>query len=120
MSLTSYRGLTWDHPRGYRALEAAAQDIAPGQGLSILWDRHSLEGFEAAPIAELAEHYDLIVLDHPHVGEAVAQDCLLPMASLLAVRGRRGDRPVARQLSLWWVALGAAARCRNAGHGLCT
>jgi multiple sugar transport system substrate-binding protein len=82
MSLPSYRGLTWDHPRGYRALEAAAQDIAPGQGLSILWDRHSLEGFEAAPIADLAARYDLIVLDHPHVGEAVAQDCLLPMESL--------------------------------------
>lgn len=82
MSLPHYRGLTWDHPRGYRALEAAACSIAPGQGLTIAWDRHSLEGFEAAPIAELADRYDLIVLDHPHVGEAVAQDCLLPMESL--------------------------------------
>ncbi|WP_088182886.1 hypothetical protein [Sphingobium sp. Z007] len=82
MSLPHYRGLTWDHPRGYRALEAAARDIAPEQGLTIAWDRHALEGFEAAPIADLAARYDLIVLDHPHVGEAVAQDCLLPMESL--------------------------------------
>lgn len=82
MSLPEYRGLTWDHPRGYRALEAAARDVAPGQGLTIGWDRHSLEGFEAAPIADLADRYDLIVLDHPHVGEAVAQDCLQPMESL--------------------------------------
>lgn len=82
MSLPAYRGLTWDHPRGYRALESAARDIAPQQGLSIIWDRHSLEGFESSPITELAERYDLIVLDHPHVGEAVAQDCLQPMESL--------------------------------------
>ncbi|WP_311270405.1 extracellular solute-binding protein [Sphingobium sp. WCS2017Hpa-17] len=82
MSLPVYRGLTWDHPRGYRALEAAGREVAPGQGLTIGWDRHSLEGFEAAPIADLADRYDLIVLDHPHVGEAVAQDCLQPMESL--------------------------------------
>ncbi|NWK98364.1 hypothetical protein DM806_22375 [Sphingobium lactosutens] len=82
MSVPGYRGLTWDHPRGYRALEAAARDIAPRQGLSIIWDRHPLEGFESSPIADLAERYDLIVLDHPHVGEAVAQDCLQSMESL--------------------------------------
>ncbi|WP_298400543.1 carbohydrate ABC transporter substrate-binding protein [Sphingobium sp.] len=89
MSLPHYRGLTWDHPRGYRALEAAARDVAPGQGLTIQWDRHSLEGFESAPIADLAERYDLIVLDHPHVGEAVAQNCLLPMENLF------GEKPLA-------------------------
>lgn len=79
----AYRGLTWDHPRGYRALEAAAAGIAPAQGLAISWDRHPLEGFESHPIADLAERYDLIVLDHPHVGEAVAHDCLIPMADII-------------------------------------
>lgn len=79
----AYCGLTWDHPRGYRALEAAAASVAPAQGLSIAWDRHPLEGFESHPIADLAERYDLIVLDHPHVGEAVAQDCLIPMAQVV-------------------------------------
>ncbi len=83
MSAPSFRGLTWDHPRGYRALEAAAATVAPEQGLSIAWDRHPLEGFEAHPIADLAARYDLIVLDHPHVGEAVARDCLVPMEDVI-------------------------------------
>ncbi len=74
-----YLGLTWDHPRGFRALEAAAAaDVAAG----LRWERQSLEGFEAHPIAELAQRYDLIVLDHPHLGDAVNADCLVPLESL--------------------------------------
>jgi multiple sugar transport system substrate-binding protein len=83
MSTTAYRGLTWDHPRGYHALEAAAATIAPAHGLSIAWDSHPLEGFESHPIADLAERYDLIVLDHPHVGEAVARGSLVPMEEVM-------------------------------------
>jgi multiple sugar transport system substrate-binding protein len=70
-------GLTWDHPRGFNALAAAEREIAP-PGL-LHWDKQPLEGFESHPIGELAERYDLLVLDHPHVGEAVALDCLLPL-----------------------------------------
>jgi len=82
-----YRGLTWDHPRGYSALTAAAQELdAARDGISLSWDKHSLEGFEAHPIADLCERYDLVVLDHPHVGEAVAAGCLKPLESLLALR----------------------------------
>jgi multiple sugar transport system substrate-binding protein len=79
MSIPAYRGLTWDHPRGYNALAAAA---AQAEGLSLIWDKHSLEGFEAHPIGDLCERYDLVVLDHPHVGEAVAADCLVPIEDL--------------------------------------
>ncbi len=73
MSL-GYRGLTWDHPRGYGALRAAAQ-LQP----LIDWDTHSLEGFESAPIKDICARYDLVVLDHPHLGEAIAQSCLRPL-----------------------------------------
>jgi multiple sugar transport system substrate-binding protein len=66
-----YRGLTWDHPRGHGALRAAAQ-LQP----MIDWDVHSLEGFESAPIEDLCARYDLVVLDHPHLGEALARGCL--------------------------------------------
>ena len=76
-----YLGLTWDHPRGYRALEAAA---AADTTVDLRWERQSLEGFEAHPIAELAERYDLIVLDHPHLGDAVAARCLVPLESLFS------------------------------------
>lgn len=80
-----YRGLTWDHPRGRNALEAAAAATAaaPGSRQALIeWDAHPLEGFESAPIAELAERYDLIVLDHPHLGEALASDSFVPLEEI--------------------------------------
>lgn len=83
MTAPVYRGLTWDHPRGYRALEAAAARLDPDrEGLVLSWDRHSLEGFEERPIGEQCALYDLVVLDHPHVGEAVAADGLVSLEDL--------------------------------------
>lgn len=74
-----FRGLTWDHPRGRNALERAAQQTADSSNPLIRWDVQPLEGFESAPIEELAARYDVIVLDHPHLGEAVARQCLQPL-----------------------------------------
>lgn len=74
------KALTWDHPRGYNALAAAslrAETLATG--VAIAWDKQPLEGFESHPIADLCARYDLVVLDHPHVGEAVGGDCLQPL-----------------------------------------
>jgi multiple sugar transport system substrate-binding protein len=79
MSNPVYRGLTWDHPRGYNALAAAATQA---DALALSWDKHPLEGFESHPIGDLCTRYDLVVLDHPHVGEAVAADCLVPVEDL--------------------------------------
>lgn len=80
-----YRALTWDHPRGYNALAAAAAALDPARdGLTLSWEKHSLAGFEEHPIADLCRRYDLIVLDHPHVGEAVAADGLRPLEDLFA------------------------------------
>lgn len=81
MSVPRYRGLTWDHPRGYNALAAAARRA---DALDLAWDTQPLEGFESHPIADLCARYDLVVLDHPHVGEAVASDCLTPIEDLFA------------------------------------
>lgn len=74
------KGLTWDHPRGYNALAAASRrpELAES-GLAITWDKQPLEGFESHPIADLCARYDLVVLDHPHVGEAVGSNCLRPL-----------------------------------------
>ncbi len=74
------KALTWDHPRGYNALAAASKlpDVIAA-GLDIHWDKQPLEGFESHPIADLCARYDLVVLDHPHVGEAISGDCLLSL-----------------------------------------
>lgn len=79
-----YRGITWDHPRGKNALVAAAQDTRwRDAGLHLSWSAHSLEHFESHPIADLARNYDLIVLDHPHVGEALQDRALLPLDAVI-------------------------------------
>ncbi|HWA43158.1 MAG TPA: extracellular solute-binding protein [Hypericibacter adhaerens] len=83
--MPAYEGLTWDHPRGYKALEAAAAGLSEAKdGLTIRWDRQPLEGFESHPIDDLCRRYDIVVLDHPHIGEAVAKRCLRPLETLFA------------------------------------
>lgn len=79
----TFLGLTWDHPRGYDALAEAARRVNAGRKTPLIdWVKQPLEGFESAPIADLAAAHDLIVLDHPHIGEAVAEDCLTPLDEL--------------------------------------
>ena len=78
--MTHYVGLTWDHPRGREALEKASGDI--GGGHTIRWEVQSLEGFESAPIDDNCAKYDLVVLDHPHLGDALASDSIRPLSDV--------------------------------------
>ncbi|WP_131196083.1 extracellular solute-binding protein [Lichenihabitans psoromatis] len=73
------RGMTWDHPRGYDPLVACAAQWQRHTNVSVTWDRRSLQDFESYPVKTLAEQYDLIVIDHPHVGQIVAESCLAPL-----------------------------------------
>lgn len=73
------RGMTWDHPRGYDPVVAASDAYAAETGVQISWDKRSLQAFADAPILELAETYDFIVLDHPHVGQIAETGALLPL-----------------------------------------
>jgi len=77
-----YRGITWNHPRGYRALEQSTK-IWWERGVRIQWDKQPLERFESARIEELCALYDLVVFDHPHVGEAAEFNCLSPLEEWL-------------------------------------
>ena len=79
--MTSLRGITWDHPRGYQGLYAATNayhELRPD--VRIEWEKHSLHHFESHPIADLAEKYDFIILDHPFMGDAYAQRCLVDLS----------------------------------------
>jgi multiple sugar transport system substrate-binding protein len=83
MSTPRLRGLTWDHPRGYQPLVAAAAGFRERRGVEIEWSRRSLKEFGDTPIDTLAGHYDLLVIDHPHVGIAAASGCLWPLDGLI-------------------------------------
>lgn len=73
------RGMTWSHPRGYDPLIACSDIWRRRTGVCIAWDKRSLQDFESYPVEELAARYDLIVIDHPHVGQITAEGCLLPL-----------------------------------------
>jgi len=72
-------GLTWEHPRAWRGLEAACASVPE---VTVTWHRQSLAGFENEPVAQLAQQFDLLVVDHPGIGAAIASDALVPLAQV--------------------------------------
>jgi multiple sugar transport system substrate-binding protein len=82
--MRTYSGLTWDHPRGYNGLAAAAVARSGIDAVSVSWEKQPLEGFETHPIADLCARYDIVVMDHPHVGEAYDAGCLQPLEAIFS------------------------------------
>lgn len=81
--MVSLRGMTWDHARGYDPMVAtSATYAAKHPGVTITWEKRSLQAFADRPISEMAEAFDLMVIDHPHVGEVAKQGNLLPLDGL--------------------------------------
>jgi multiple sugar transport system substrate-binding protein len=86
--------------------------------VEILWDKRSLRQFEATPVEKLCETYDLVVTDHPFVGDAAAQGLFLPIDEWLPEglledhwRNSVGRSHASYQMEghLWAVAIDAAA-----------
>ncbi|TDW92297.1 extracellular solute-binding protein [Kribbella sp. VKM Ac-2566] len=77
--MTTLRGMTWEHPRGYDCQVAAAKEYARRTGVDVQWEYRSLQAFADEPIAGLAVRYDLLVIDHPHVPLAAAEGLLAPL-----------------------------------------
>lgn len=76
--MVELRGVTWDHVRGYGGVRAAAEAyLVERPDIRVTWETRSLQAFADQPVEQL-ERYDLIVLDHPSIGEAVARGALAP------------------------------------------
>jgi len=88
VSAIKLKGMTWSHPRGYDPMVACSNLWKERTGVSIEWEKRSLQDFESFPVEELAREYDLIVIDHPHVGQITAENCLAP----LDVPGREAEQ----------------------------
>jgi multiple sugar transport system substrate-binding protein len=81
---TLIRGIAWQHRRAVDPLLAvSAKYQREHPDIRIAWDARPLHGFEFTPIAELAGAYDLIVLDHPFMGEVARSRSLTDLAPLL-------------------------------------
>jgi multiple sugar transport system substrate-binding protein len=77
------QGITWGHERGLDPLVATASHFEAESGIRVRWAARPLQAFADASIPELAQTYDLLVLDHPHLGEVVPTGALLPLDELL-------------------------------------
>ncbi len=76
--MVTLKGMTWDHPRGFDPMVATSESFKKKHNnfTSITWDKRPLQAFADRPIEEMTEDYDLIVIDHPHVGEVAVNGLL--------------------------------------------
>ncbi|QHN05364.1 extracellular solute-binding protein [Granulicella sp. WH15] len=73
-------GITWNHTRGYLPMVATAQRFSElHPEVSITWQKRSLQQFADAPLADLAARFDMMVIDHPSMGEAAHAGLLLKL-----------------------------------------
>lgn len=82
--MTELMGMTWDHPRGFDSIVAATEAYHKQTNrCRITWNKRSLKDFGDFPIELLVGQYDLIMIDHPFVGEARVKDLLRPIETVL-------------------------------------
>ena len=81
--MITLKGITWDHARGYDPLIAASELYFKEKGIQVEWQKRSLTNFGDQSLEELSKQFDLIIMDHPHVGVAEASQCLLPLNDLV-------------------------------------
>lgn len=82
MNEIKLHGVTWDHPRGYDPLVAASRLYQQKYGVQVDWVKRSLKDFGDQSLTDLAETYDLLIIDHPHSGVAKQTNSLVPLEDI--------------------------------------
>ncbi len=81
--IVKLRGITWDHSRGVDPMLATSARFGETHpDVEITWEKRSLQAFADRPIGEMAAEYDLMVIDHPHVGEVAGSGQLVAFDTL--------------------------------------
>lgn len=89
---TLLRGITWDHARGFDPMVATARrwrELHPE--VEVVWEKRTLQAFADESISALAERFDLLVVDHPAMGEAAASGIFLPLEQHLPAEFLHGQ-----------------------------
>lgn len=78
------KGIAWDHPRGFDPMVATAAEFKKNNpNFNIVWEKRPLQAFADRPIENMAYEYDLMVIDHPHVGEASRKGLIYELNNFL-------------------------------------
>lgn len=77
------KGMTWDHDRGFNPLIAASKAFQiKHPNVEISWDKRSLQAFADRPLDVIAQEYDFMIIDHPHVGDASQKGSIIALDGL--------------------------------------
>jgi multiple sugar transport system substrate-binding protein len=76
-------GIAWDHRRCWGPLDASIEPYRRMTGEDVRWDRRSLYSFGEGDLGKFAEDYDLVIYDHPFVGDARQRGWLLDLNAFL-------------------------------------
>lgn len=80
---TVLTGMTWDHPRGFESVVACNDLLEAEFATTVEWSARSLLQFGDQHVREFAEGRDLMVIDHPHVPDAVVDGAVMAMDDLV-------------------------------------
>ncbi len=84
MKPVSLRGITWNHSRAFPPPVATAQRFEEqNQNVQIRWERRSLHEFGHADLSSLSQSFDLLVIDHPMLGDVEQAGNLLDLHPML-------------------------------------
>ncbi|HTN62590.1 MAG TPA: extracellular solute-binding protein [Devosia sp.] len=81
-------GIAWDHRRCWGPLEASIDLYAAATGVGVRWDRRSLYSFGEGDLSGYTDAYDLVIFDHPFVGEGMSRGLLLDLQQFLTDEDR--------------------------------
>lgn len=113
------KGMTWDHPRGFESVVACNDLVEKKFGVTIEWKARSLLQFGDQHVREFAKDHDLMVIDHPHVPDGVADaalvaldDCLSPEQMRTLERESAGPSHESYRFrgKIWALAIDAATQ----------
>lgn len=84
-SAIQLRGLAWDHRRCWGPLEASVSTYRALQpDIQVAWNRRSLWEFGEGRLDGPAADYDLVIYDHPFVGEVARDGLMLDLTRFLS------------------------------------
>lgn len=81
-------GIAWDHRRCWGPLDASIAPYRAATGEEVRWDRRSLYSFGEGDLGSYADKYDLVIYDHPFVGDVARQGWMLDLLPLLSADQR--------------------------------
>ena len=86
------RVIAWDDPRCIDPLRAASEEWAARTGGEIEISRRPLTAFNDQPLRELSPDCDVMIIDFPHVSQAMQEGAIIPIEKIV-------DEEITRSIS---------------------